>query len=197
MKIHKTQQKLLKLLQRHIDNPLTIRELQDELEISSPSVVQHHIQQLEKKGLLKRNASNPKDYQLLSSPEKQIVYLNLYGLAQCGPDGSILDGSPVDRIPIASRLLKFPAKEAFIVKAKGDSMEPKIKAGDLVIAQRKKIAESGDLVVCVNDEMAIIKRIVLQNKKVILQSLNEKYDPTIASNDFRVEGIVRNVIQYD
>jgi repressor LexA len=197
MKLHKTQQKLLKLLEKHADNPLTIRELQDSLDISSPSVVQHHIQQLEKKGLLKRSASNPKDYQLLSTPEKQIVYLNLYGLAQCGPEGSILDGSPIDRIPIASRLLKFPAKEAFIVKAKGDSMEPKIKAGDLVIAQATQNPESGDIVVCVNDGMALIKKMTLQNKKIILQSLNSDYDPIIAEDDFRVEGIVKNVLQYE
>jgi repressor LexA len=197
MKLHKTQQKLLKLLEKHSDNPLTIRELQEELDISSPSVVQHHIQQLEKKGLLKRSASNPKDYQLLTSPEKQIVYLNLYGLAQCGPEGSILDGSPIDRIPIASRLLKFPAKEAFIVKAKGDSMEPKIKPGDLAIAQANHNPDSGDIVVCVNDGMAIIKKLIKQDKQVILQSLNNAYNPIIASDDFRVEGIVRNVLQYE
>jgi repressor LexA len=197
MALHKTQQKLLKLLEKTIDNPLTIRELQQELSISSPSLVQHHIQQLEKNGLLKRNPSNPRDYQILTSPEKQIVYLSLYGLAQCGPSGSILDGSPIDRIPIASRLLKFPSKEAFMVKARGDSMEPKIRAGDLVIAQKKKGAETGDIVVCVNDEMAIIKKLIIQGKKRILQSLNAKYDPIIASDDFRVEGIVKNVLQYD
>lgn len=197
MALHRTQQKLLKLLQKTIDNPLTIRELQEELSVSSPSVVLHHIQQLEKHGLLKRNPANPKDYQILNEPERQIVYLNLYGLAQCGPSGSILDGSPLDRIPIASRLLKFPAKDAFIVKAKGDSMEPKISAGDLVIAQKKKQAENGDLVVCVNDEAAIIKKFTRQGNQIILQSLNNKYNPIIASEDFRIEGIVRNVLQYN
>ena len=197
MALHRTQQKLLNLLQQTIDNPLTIRELQEELGISSPSVVQHHIQQLEKHGLLKRNPANPRDYQILNAPEKQIVYLNLYGLAQCGPSGSILDGSPLDRIPIASRLLKFPAKEAFIVKAKGNSMEPKINPGDLVIAQKKKQAENGDLVVCVNEESAIIKKFLKQGNQIILQSLNAKHNPIIASEDFRIEGIVRNVLQYN
>jgi repressor LexA len=195
MKLHPTQQKLLDLLEKNIDSPLTIRQLQEELALSSSSVVQHHIQQLERKGLLKRNPDNPKDYQLLSTPEKQIVYLNLYGLAQCGPSGSILDGTPIDRIPIASRLLKFPAKDAFIVKARGDSMEPNIKAGDLVIAQ-KKAPENGDVVVCVNDEVAIIKKFSITDNKVILSSTNTKYEPILASDDFRVEGIVRNVIQY-
>jgi repressor LexA len=195
MKLHKTQQDLLDLLEKHIDNPLTIRELQEELGASSSSVVQHHILQLERKGLLKRNPSNSRDYQILGTAEKQIVYLNLYGLAQCGPSGSILDGVPLDRIPIASRLLKFPANEAFIVKAKGDSMEPTIKTGDLVIAQ-KKPPVNGDVVVCVNNEVAIIKKLSMKGSEIILSSTNSKYEPILASDDFRVEGIVRNVIQY-
>lgn len=197
MKLHKTQQKLLKLLEKNIYNPLTIRELQEELGISSPSVVQHHIQQLEKRGLLKRNPSNPKDYQVLNTAEKPVVYLNLYGLAQCGPGGSILDGSPIDKIPIASKILKFSAKEAFVVRAKGDSMEPKIKQGDLVIAKRTSEAENGDLVVCVNDEEALIKKYFKQSNGILLQSINPRYEPFIAADDFRIEGIVKNIFQYD
>jgi repressor LexA len=75
-KLHEKQQQLSHILKENIDDPLTIRELQDRLSISSPSVVHHHIQQLEKKGYLKRNPSNPQDYQILSeSPEKKITYL--------------------------------------------------------------------------------------------------------------------------
>ena len=140
-KIHPKQKALLDLLKKNIDDPMTIRELQDALKMSSSSIVQHHIQQLEKKGYLKRNPFNPKDYQVLSDPERPIVYLNLYGLAQCGPKGSILDGSPIDRIPIASRLIKFSTDEAFLLEAKGDSMIPKINPGDLVIVQKRRHAE--------------------------------------------------------
>ncbi|MFA6281640.1 MAG: HTH domain-containing protein, partial [Candidatus Omnitrophota bacterium] len=108
--LHHTQKKLLELLKQNITEPLTIRELQSALDISSTSIVHHHMEQLEKKGYLRRNPSNPKDYQILAdSPEKTITYINLYGLAQCGPKGSILDGIPVDRIPIASKILGFPS----------------------------------------------------------------------------------------
>lgn len=62
-----------------------MRELQEELGLASPSVVHHHIQQLEKKGYLKRNLSNSKDYIVMGNPEKSIVYISKYGLAQCGP----------------------------------------------------------------------------------------------------------------
>lgn len=196
--LHGTQKKLLELLRNHIESPLTIRELQEVLDISSPSVVHHHIKQLEKNGFLKRNPQNPKDYKLSDMPEKAIVYLNQYGLAQCGPSGSLLDGNPLDRIPIASRLLKFPTEDAFLVEAKGDSMEPKIKAGDLIIAQKQSHAENGDIVVCVNQGEALVKKFVREGNVIILHSLNhQKYHPFLASEDFRIEGIVKNVLQYD
>ncbi len=194
--LHENQSKLLDILRKNIENPLTMLELMEELNVSSTSVVHHHIQQLEKKGYLKRNPSNPRDYQILGDPEKPITYINKYGLAQAGQNGSILDGSPVDRIPIASRLLKFPADQAFIVVAKGDSMKPDISSGDIVIAQKQKDASNGDIVVCVNNEEALIKRIYKQDKTVFLHSINPKHRPFLASEDFRVEGVVRNIMKY-
>ncbi|MDD3647620.1 MAG: transcriptional repressor LexA [Candidatus Dojkabacteria bacterium] len=194
-KLHPTQQKLLDLLKNNIEDPLTVRELQDELDISSTSVVAHHITQLEKKGYLKRNPNNPKDYQILSdSPEKLISYINLYGLAHCGPKGSVLDGDPEDRIPISSRLVPFPVSEAFMVKAKGDSMEPNIKNGDLIIVRKADSADSGSIVLCVNDGEAIIKKFQKETGRIILNSLNSKYSPFLAADDFRIEGEVRGVI---
>jgi len=197
-KLHTTQQQLLELLKDNITEPLTVRELQDELNISSPSVVHHHIQQLENKGFLRRNPYNSQDYQILAdSPDKKISYLNLYGLAHCGPNGSILDGNPVDRIPIATKILGFSSAEAFLVKAKGDSMSPKINDGDLVIARKANDADSGNIVVCVNESGALVKKIQKEKKGIILQSLNNKYPPFLASKDFKIEGIVKGIYSYD
>ena len=196
--LHKTQIEHLEILKKNIEDPLTIRELQDILGISSPSVVYHHIQQLEKRGYLKRNPHNPKDYQILTDPEKPIVYLNLYGMAQCGPNGSILDGSPERRVPISSWLIKFPAEEAFLVEAKGDSMIPKIKEGDLVIARKSNVAENKDTIVCVFNSETLIKKFHRQGKQIILQSENEsKYPPVVTEQKkVRIEGVVRGIIQY-
>lgn len=196
-KLHTIQQKLLKILKSNMDEPLTIRELQETLKISSPSVVHHHILQLEKKGYLRRNPSNPKDYQVLSdSPEKTITYLNLYGLAQCGTKGNILDGNPIDRIPIASKILGFPSSEAFMIKAKGNSMSPKINDGDLVIVKKSKNADNGSIAVCVNKGEALIKKIIQKGKEIILVSINPSHEPFMANKDFHVEGIVRGIYSY-
>ena len=194
-KLHPTQEKLLKLLSQNIENPLTIRELQDELGISSTSLVAHHIEQLEKKGYLKRNPGNPQDYQVLGDPEKPVTYINLYGLAQCGPNGSILDGNPLDRIAISTKLLSFPAVDAFMVRARGDSMEPAIDEGDCVIARKTPEERDNQVVVCVNDGEALIKVLRIGNGVRILQSLNPNIRPFVAASDFRVQGEVKGVIK--
>ena len=142
--LHHIQEQLLELLTENSDRLLTIREMQQLLGISSTSGVVRHLVQLEKKGFLKRNPYNPRDYKVLDqTPEKEIAWLNLYGLAQCGKNGTILDNHPIDRIPIATRLLSFSSFEAFLVKAKGNSMAPRIKEGDLVIGKRTDSIENG------------------------------------------------------
>ena len=198
-KLHPTQKKLLDILVKNTDDPPTIREMQEILDISSPSVVAYHLEQLEKNGYLKRNPYNPRDYQVLKdAPEKKVTYLNLYGLAHCGPNGSILDGNPIDRVAISTRLLSFPSSEAFMVKAKGDSMAPKINEGDLVIVKKTDDAENGSIVVCINNEEALIKKIGKEiegrQKRIILISLNPKCSPFLAKDDFRIEGEVKGVI---
>ena len=198
-KLHPTQKKLLELLKNNIEEPLTIRELQAELDISSPSVVYHHIQQLEKKGYLRRNPHNSQDYQILAdAPDKKIAFLNLYGMAQCGPNGSLLDGNPIDRIPISTKILGFSSADAFLVRAKGDSMEPKIKNGDLVIVDKSNKPADGNIVVCVNNEEVLIKKIQqMDNDNIFLTSLNQNYKAILADkNNFKIEGIVKGILSY-
>lgn len=194
--LHPVQDELLKLLAQNSDDPLTVRELQEHLGVSSTSVVAHHMQALEKKGFLKRNPYNTKDYQVMTAdaPESAVAHLNLYGLAACGPEGSVLDGNPDDRIQISTKLLTFPAFDAFMVKAKGKSMEPRIHEGDFIIAQKTNKQETGKVYVCVNGGEALVKRLQIDGKTKILHSFNQDFEPFVAADDFRVEGEVKGII---
>lgn len=198
MKIHPIQEQLLKLLSKNRTDQLTIRELQEELAISSTSVVAHHLKQLEKKGLLKRNPSNPRDYMITTEEAgARITYLNLFGLAQCGPKGSIIEQDPIDKIAISSELVKFPIQEMFLIKAKGDSMQPKIQHGDIVFVRRTNTAENGDIVLCINDGEGLIKQYSGNKGQIILSSINsDKYPSFVASADFRIEGVVKGLFSY-
>jgi len=198
--LHPTQTKILELLKTNSSSPLTIKELSSAVDIDSPGVLYHHLKQLEKKGYLKRNPNNSKDYVVLDTPESNIVYIGKYGDAQCGPNGLMLDGNTQEHIPIASSLLRFPSSEAFIVEAKGDSMEPKITEGDLIIAKKQNSAEHGDIVVCTLDEKVIIKKYVKIGDLLSLVSLNqEKYHPISIGLDvnFSIAGVVKNILHYN
>lgn len=194
-KLHATQQKLLQLLERYQHEGYTIRELQEELGLSTPSLVHFHITQLEKKGYLQKNATNPADYRLLSNDTQSLVYLNIYGLARCGPNGTILSGEPEGRHAFSSEFFDLPLSRAFLVRAKGDSMLPRIADGDVVVFEQSNAATDGAIVACADRGAAYIKRLVRAGQRIMLYSLNEKYPPFEAEPEsFRIEGIARMVI---
>lgn len=197
MALHPTQIELLELLKQHIEDPLTVRELMDELGLSSPNLVHHHIVQLEKKGYLKRNPSNPRDYKLLVEPEKPVTHVNMYGLAKCGPEGTLLSGDPVDRIPISSQLIPFPVEDAFMVTAEGNSMEPMIREGDIVIARQQSAAETGDVVICSYDGRVMIKRLRKFTNRIMLDSLNPEIEPLFIEDvsQLHIEGVFKGLIR--
>jgi repressor LexA len=198
-KLHTKQKELIELLKTNSNNPLSIKDISKALEIESPGVLYHHLRQLEKKGFLKRNPNNSKDYVVLDSPENSVIYIAKYGMAQCGPSGSILEESPIEHVAIASSLIRFPASEAFIVEAKGDSMEPKIKNGDIIIARKHITPVHGDIIVCVHNLEAKIKKFSQINGVVSLVSENHnKYHPVniTEEGELRIEGVVKNILNY-
>lgn len=194
--LHPKQQELLEILKTHISDPLTMDELSERLNVSGKSVVFHHIKQLEKKGYLKRNPANPRDYIILKDPERNVIYLNMYGMAKCGPEGTLLDGTPTRIVPVDPSMIFFPACKGFMVEAKGDSMQSLIDPHDWLIVEMSKTPKNKDVVVCVNNGEVLVKRFNRDGQSVILQSENPKYTPIIADEtSFHVEGIVRSIIK--
>lgn len=194
--LHPTQAKLLEILKNNITDPLTMEELADRLNVGSKSVIFHHIKQLEKKGFLKRNPANPRDYMILKDPQRNVVYLKMYGMAKCGPAGTILDGTPTRVVPVDPSMVYFPVGKGFMVEAKGDSMEHLISPKDWLIVETNHLPKNKDVVVCVNNGEVLVKRFNNDGKNVILQSENPAYAPIVADpSTFHVEGIVRSIIK--
>ena len=194
--LHPKQAELLEILKTNISDPLTMEELADRLNVSAKSVVYHHIKQLEKKGFLKRNPANPRDYIILKDPERNVIYLKMYGMAKCGPAGTLLDGEPTRIVPVDPSMIYFPACKGFMVEAKGDSMQTLIAPHDWLIVEQSSSAKNKDVVVCVNNGEVMVKRFTQDGGSVILQSENPSYTPIIADKTaFHVEGIVRSIIK--
>ncbi len=66
----------------------------------------------------------------------------------------------------------------FALKIKGDSMAPRILAGDVVIVKVQPCADTGDIVIAmVNGSEACCKKFTQQDDGIILQSFNPIYEP--------------------
>ena len=73
--------------------------------------------------------------------------------------------------------------EHFALQIKGDSMEPRIHAGDVVIVRRQSDCENGETaVVLVNGDEATVKRIKKSPEGIMLISNNPAYEPMFYSN---------------
>ena len=74
--------------------------------------------------------------------------------------------------------------EFFGLKIHGDSMEPKISNGDVVIVRQQNDAESGDIVIAtVNGDEATCKRLRKYRDGIELVSNNPAYAPMFFSNE--------------
>ena len=82
--------------------------------------------------------------------------------------------------------------EFFGLQIHGDSMEPRIYDGDVVIVRQQEDAESGEIVIAlVNGSDATCKRLVKYSHGIHLMSLNSKYEPMTFTNEEIAEKPVR------
>ena len=103
------------------------------------------------------------------------VVINVLGRVAAGiPIEAITD--IIDTEEISQDLAK--TGEFFGLQIHGDSMEPRMYEGDVVIVRQQDDAESGDIVIAmVNGYDATCKRLMKYAGGISLISLNSKYDP--------------------
>lgn len=199
IKIHPIQIKILKRLGTlGSEESFSLSELANEVGASSKSHVAHHIKQLEKKGLLKRNPDNLGRFIVFGEEEAgaQFTFLPLLGLAACGT-GVDNEHYIIERLPIRSTFIPGRVDNFFLVKAEGDSMSPRIYAGDNVLVESFRLGMSmpiDQIVVCEDSDGVKIKKLTESNEAYVLVSLNGDYPPKVVSKkELKVHGIVRGV----
>ncbi|MCK4344522.1 MAG: repressor LexA [Bacteroidales bacterium] len=174
----------------------SVRKLQIELGYKSPRSAAIVIENLVKKGILKKKEDG--GLQLIlhksvldSSDRAETIDVPLVGTVLCGTP--IFAQENIEAyIPVSVKLAK-PSNKYFLLSAKGDSMNEKgINDGDLVLVKQQQTAENGDNVVALIDDEATIKEFLHKGSTIVLQprSTNRKHQPIILTSDFRIQGIV-------
>jgi len=178
----------------------SVRKLMRELEYKSPRSASVIINDLEKKGILRKKQDGSFQLTEFELPEdfgtrEQTIKIPLLGSVACGLP-IFAEENIEANIPISIKLIKKGHKY-FLLRAKGDSMDNAgINDGDLVLIRQQQHAENGDKVVALIDDEATIKEYHHTGSLVVLKpkSNNKKYQPIILSDEFRIQGIVEAVI---
>lgn len=183
----------------------SVRDLMNLLGYKSPRSAAIIIDSLLDKKILDRDSSSSlklhfqeriKDNQ----NNAETVDIPLVGVAACGQP--LLAEENIEAyVPISIRIAK-PSNKYFILRAKGDSMNNAningyaINNGDLVLIKQQQTAQNGDTVVALIDDDATIKEFHNNGDIIVLKpkSNNNKHQPIILTSDFRIQGIVVNVI---
>ncbi len=102
--------------------------------------------------------------------------------------GRVPAGVPIEAVEDIIDYEEIPVEmakdgEFFGLQIKGDSMEPRICEGDVVIVRKQDDAESGDLVIAmINGDEATCKRLMKYSDGIRLMPSNPTYEPLYFSN---------------
>lgn len=111
--------------------------------------------------------------------------------------GTVAAGIPISAVEDILDYEEVPQSwgnqgEFFALKINGDSMEPRMESGDVVIVKQQSDANSGDtIIVLVNGDDATCKRLQKTDNGIMLVSTNPKYPPMFYSDeDIRTKPVV-------
>lgn len=102
--------------------------------------------------------------------------------------GSVVAGIPIEAVQEILDYEEITPETAsrgehFALKIKGDSMEPKFSAGDIVIIRKQPDVENGEIaIVLVNGDEATIKKIQKSPEGIALIPLNPQYEVMFYTN---------------
>lgn len=108
--------------------------------------------------------------------------------------GRIACGQPITAEENLEGYVSIPAEwhATFTLLCEGDSMEPRIKDGDLVAIRSQPQVENGEIAAVRIDCEATLKHVYLYPDKIVLQPENPNYAPIVKigeeMNDITIEG---------
>ncbi len=118
---------------------------------------------------------------------KDYYSLPIVAAVSCGTPQEIEQAEPEDFILMDSGALPGDFSQYFAFYASGDSMEPYISSGDVVIVKKNDQWEKADDRVCVvmvNGEVTLKKvTIFSEGKEILLSPYNKEYSPILINAD--------------
>jgi len=192
--------------------PPTVREICGALNIKSTSTVHKDIDNLEKKGYIKKDPSKPRALMIVDQDTPEDVSVmppsvditERTDIVDIPVVGRIAAGTPItaeqnidDSFPVPARFVGSGTN--FMLTVKGESMiEAGIMDGDYILVEQQNTARNGEIVVAMVDGFeseATVKTYYHEGDHIRLQPENSSMSPIIVK-DVKILGKVRGVFRY-
>jgi repressor LexA len=201
----------------------SFEEMGESLGLSSLATVHKHVENLEKKGFIRRGYNQSRSIDVIALPGpvpltktalpargrnrsrrvETAANIRAPGILEFPLLGRIAAGRPVEAFPTSETfsLEDFAKRDGsiFVLRVKGDSMiDDHICDGDYILVERAREAINGEIVVAlIEGTDATLKRFFREaNGKVRLQPANAQMDPMVLSAaEVRIQGRVIGVLR--
>lgn len=214
--------KILEVLENYQENvgyPPSIREIGREANISSTSVVNYYLDQLEKKGYIERDRKVSRGMRLIKDVSgrlldtvettlDELLRIPMAGRIGAGivvqpPDANDFDRFPIEEgVEVARSMLSERDSKAnlYALEVQGDSMiDAMVDDGDIVIMKHTQQANNGEMVAVrmKDSDETTLKYFYRENGRVRLQPANPTMQPIYIEdpNSIEVQGKVVLVIR--
>ena len=189
-------------VQTHGYSP-SFEEIREGLGLNSLATVHKHVTNLEKKGLLHRDANRSRSIDLLAPRGKMKLAMAAAASAASSLPmvGRIAAGRPVETFetPETISFSDFTrSKDVFVLQVTGESMQDEhIVDGDYILVERTQVARDGEIVVAlVEGAETTLKRIYKEGDHVRLQPSNVTMAPIVMpATSVEIQGRVIGVLR--
>ena len=179
-KLTKSQAKVFDFLKESIADGITpsVREICLATGLSSTSTVHSHLKSLEELGYITRTTGLNRSIRIVGEEKA----------SQVPVIGKVTAGVPILAFEDISGYVPFPeskrkGRELFALNVVGESMKDiGILDGDVVICEKKAVAENGEIVVAMIDGEATVKSFYKEDNYIRLQPHNPDFEPIITDD---------------
>ena len=171
-----------------------VREICSSIGLSSPSTVQVHLNSLEERGYIHRDAQKSRSITLTAKGREELGLSEApapvtesvdYNVVTLPLVGNVAAGVPIlaeenieDTITLPVDIVGDSA--SFLLSVHGESMiEAGINDGDYLVVREQRVANNGDIVVALIDDGATVKRFYREADHIRLQPENSSMEPII------------------
>lgn len=181
----------------------TVRDITRGCNISTPSVVQYHLNKLDRQGYIDRDPEVFRSIQLVERKRESITRVPLLGTIAAGepipvPTPDTWTTIPEETLQLTEELTQGK-QGVFALKVKGISMiDALVDEGDIVLMQQTSTVEDGEVaaVWLKTEQEVTLKKVYHEAGRIRLQPANKQMEPMYYKpEDVEIQGKVIGVLR--